>query len=219
VRLGIFGGTFDPIHLAHLRCAEEVREALGLDRVLFVPAAIPPHKRGRHVAAAAHRLAMVRLAIARNPHFILSAVELDRPGRSYSVDTLRILREGMRGTRFTLLLGLDAFREIRTWKEYQTLFTLTDVAVFSRPPYPLSAARGLLPVATRRQFCYGRDRRTLVHESGHRIRFLRVTSLDISASDIRHRLRHGASIRYLVPPAVEQYLNRHRLYRRGSLQR
>jgi nicotinate-nucleotide adenylyltransferase len=216
VRLGIFGGTFDPVHLAHLRCAEEAREALGLDRVLFVPAAIPPHKRKRHIVAAVHRVAMLRLAIARNPHFGLSTVELDRPGRSYSVDTLRILRTRMRGVRFALLLGLDAFREIQTWKEYQTLFSLTDIAVFSRPPYALSATRALLPVAARRQFCYGHDHRTLVHESGNRIRFLRVTSLDISASNIRLRLRRGQSIRYLVPPAVEQYIHSHRLYRRGS---
>ncbi len=216
MRLGIFGGTFNPIHLAHLRCAEEVRETLGLDRVLFIPAAIPPHKQNHHIAAAVHRLAMVRLSIARNPHFAVSAVEIDRPGRSYSVDTLRILRARMPGARFTFLVGLDAFREIQTWKEYETLFALADLAVFSRPPDPLPAARALLPVAARRHFCYGPDRRTLVHESGNRIRLLQVTPLDISASDIRLRLRRGKSVRYLLAPAVEQYIHRHRLYRRGS---
>ena len=216
MRLGIFGGTFNPIHLAHLRCAEEAREALALDRVLFVPAAIPPHKQNRHVAAAAHRLAMVRLSIGRHPQFRVSAVELGRSGRSYSVDTLRILRARLPGTHFTFLLGLDAFREIDTWKEYPALFALTDLAVLSRPPHPLAAGRAALPVAARRHFCYGRDRRTLVHESGNRIRFLRVTALDISASDIRLRVQRGESIRYLVVPAVERYIHRHRLYRRGS---
>lgn len=219
MRLGIFGGTFDPIHLAHLRCAEEVRETLGLDRILFVPAAVPPHKPTRRIVPPAHRLAMVRLAIARNRQFAASPLELKRPGRSYSIDTLRILRAQLPKTQFTLLLGLDAFREIDTWKEYQALFALADFAVFSRPPAPLTAARTALPVAARRHFCYGRDRQTLVHESGNRIRLLQVTALDISASDIRLRLQRGQSIRYLVPPTVAQYIHRHRLYRQGSQRR
>ena len=217
MRLGIFGGTFDPIHIAHLRCAEEAREQLRLDRVLFIPAAEPPHKRHQPVAPAMHRLAMVRLAIAGHRAFRVSTVELDRPGRSYSVDTLRILRKRLgSGNRFVFLLGLDAFREIQTWKEHRTLFTLADFGVFSRPPLRVTALRALLPVATRQEFCYGRDRETLRHASGSRVQFLRLTALEISASAIRERVRRGHSIRYLVTPPVERYIARHRLYGRGS---
>lgn len=213
-RIGVFGGTFDPIHIAHLRSAEEAREQLGLDRVLFVPAADPPHKT-RRVTAAAHRLAMVRLAIAGHRAFRVSTLEIDRGGRSYTVDTLRALRERLPAdTALTLLIGWDAFLEIGTWKQYRTLFELADVAVWTRPPHAVRAPRTLLPVAARTDFCYGQDHQTLRHRTGNQIRFLTVTALDISASAIRLRLRRGQSIRYLVPLGVERYLSRHRLYAR-----
>lgn len=214
MRLGIFGGTFDPVHLAHLRCAEEARETLHLDRVLFIPAAAPPHKRHRPVAPAAHRLAMLRRAVAGHPAFRVSAMELARSGPSFSVDTLRRLRAQLPGsTQLVFLLGLDAFREIHTWKDYRTLFTLADFAVFARPGYALRSFRAVLPVATRGDFCYGRDRQTLKHKSGSQVRFLDLTALDISASTIRERVRRAQSVRYLVPLPVERYIARHRLYR------
>jgi nicotinate-nucleotide adenylyltransferase len=216
-RLGVFGGTFDPIHIAHLRCAEEAREQLRLDQVLFIPAADPPHK-ARRITPAVHRLAMVRRAIAGHRAFRASAIEIERGGRSYTVDTLRALRAQLpAGSALTLLLGLDAFREIGTWKEYRTLFALADVAVWTRPPDRVASVRALLPVAARADFCYGRTRSILRHRTGNQIRLLTVTALDVSASAIRLRLRRGRSVRYLVPPAVERYLSRHRLYsgRRG----
>lgn len=215
-RLGIFGGTFDPIHTAHLRCAEEAREALSLDLVLFIPSASPPHKSGA-AASGVDRLAMVRRAVAGHPAFQASSIEVDRPGRSYSIDTLRALRQRFPApTKFTFLLGLDAFREIGTWKQFDDLFPLTDFAVVSRPPHQINSPRSLLPVAARRQFCYSADRRMLLHTSGNRIVFLNVTALDISASDIRQRVSRGHSIRYLVPSSVERYIERRRLYRRGN---
>jgi nicotinate-nucleotide adenylyltransferase len=215
-RLGVFGGTFDPIHLAHLRCAEEAREILSLDRVLFIPSASPPHKRGA-VASGADRLAMVRRAIAGHTAFRASSIEIERPGRSYSIDTLRALRDDFpEPTKFVFLLGVDAFREIGTWKEYAGLFALADFAILSRPPHPISSPRNLLPVAARRHFCYDSKRRMLVHTSGNRIALLDVTSLDISASNIRQRVQRGESIRYLVPSSVERYLDQHQLYRRGN---
>jgi len=215
-RLGVFGGTFDPIHLAHLRCAEEAREALGLDRVLFVPSASPPHKGGRAVAPARDRLEMVRRAVAGNPGFAVSTMELDRPGRSYTIDTLRELRGRLPATRLVLLVGLDAFREIGTWKEYESLFALADVAVLARPPRRPSNLRALLPFAARSRFCYCADRSRLEHCSGNQVIFLDVTALDISATAIRRQAAKGGSIRYLVPPRVERYLSERRLYARGS---
>jgi nicotinate-nucleotide adenylyltransferase len=215
-RLGVFGGTFDPIHVAHLRCAEEAREAMALDRVLFVPSASPPHKGGRAVAPARDRLEMVRRAVARNPGFAVSSIELERPGRSYTVDTLRELRQRLPDTRLVLLVGLDAFREIGTWKDYGSLFSLADVAVLARPGRRSSNLRALLPFAARANFCYSARRDRLEHRSGNQVIFLDVTALDISATAIRQRAAQGRSIRYLVPPSVERYLSERRLYARGS---
>ena len=213
-RIGIFGGTFDPIHFGHLRAAEEACEQVGLDTVLFIPAADPPHKT-RRITAAAHRVAMARLATAGNPAFRVSTIEIERGGRSYTVDTLRGLRERVpRSAVLNLLLGLDAFRDIGTWKDYRTLFALADLIVWSRPPHTIDAPLHLLPVAARRDFCYGHNDKTLRHRTGTHIRFVTVTALDVSASDIRLRLQRGRSIRYLVPSSVERYLSRHRLYPR-----
>ena len=209
-RIGIFGGTFNPIHLAHLRSAEEVRQVQRLHRVLFVPSSTPPHKRQEGVVAPEHRLAMVRLAIAGNPGFAVSTIEIERPGRSYSVDTLRALHARMPGTAFAFIMGFDAFREIDTWKEYETIFALADVIVTSLPPAVQDDVRAALPVAVRSQFCYRASQ--LEHRTGNRIIFQRISDLDISASAIRQQRRRGLSIRYLVPPPVERYIARHGLY-------
>lgn len=209
-RIGIFGGTFNPIHLAHLRSAEEVREVQRLDRVLFVPSATPPHKRQDQLVAAEHRLAMVRLAIAGNPGFTVSTIEIERPGRSYSVDTLRALHARMPGTAFAFIMGFDAFREIDTWKEYACIFELADLIVTSRPPVVEGDLRAALPVAVRTHFCYRASQ--LEHRTGNRIIFQRISDLDISASAIRRQLKRGSSIRYLVPPPVARYIARHGLY-------
>ena len=215
MRVGIFGGTFNPIHTAHLRCAEEVREAQQLDCVLFVPSATPPHKHRDGLATAEHRLAMVKLAIAGNRRFRVSTVEIDRGGRSYSVDTLRLLRGQMPEARFYFILGIDAFREIATWKDYRSLFALCDLVVTSRPPYPERPLRAALPVAVRAEFCYSTANTVLEHRTGNRVIFQRISDLDISASSIRGRVSHGLSVRYLVPTAVERFIARHRLYARG----
>jgi nicotinate-nucleotide adenylyltransferase len=214
MRVGIFGGTFNPIHIAHLRSAEEVREAQRLDRVLFIPSARPPHKPRDGLVSAPHRLAMVKLAIAGNRHFRVSTIEIDRGGRSYSVDTLRSLRAALPNARFSFIMGIDAFHEIATWKDYRSLFALCDLVVTSRPPHDERPIAAALPVAVRSEFCYRADIETLEHRTGNRIIFQRVSGLDISASAIRRRLGGGRSVRYLVPAAVERYITRHGLYAR-----
>jgi nicotinate-nucleotide adenylyltransferase len=219
MRIGILGGTFNPIHLAHLRSAEEVREAQRLDRVLFVPSARPPHKPAGGLAPPAHRLAMVRLAIVGNPYFRVSTLEIDRGGRSYSIDTLRALHTALPGAHFSFIIGLDAFREIDTWKECRSLFSLCDLIVTSRPPHRQLPRRAALPVAVRSDFCYRPGQRTFEHQEGTRIIFQPVSDLDISASSIRQHLGRGASIRYLVPHSVERYIKRHRLYARRMASR
>lgn len=219
LHVGVFGGSFNPIHIGHLRAAEEVREALHLDQVLFVPAALPPHKAPHHLAPPEHRLAMVALAIRGNPHFRVSDIELRRKGRSYSVDTVRELRQRFPQWHLRFILGSDAFAEIHTWKDFEQLFELCDFVVVSRPGTPVSRLRSLLPVATRQSFWYAADRLGLVHRSGHTVLFQQITGFDISASGIRHALHRGRSIRYLVPPAVERYITQHGLYQRRSVYR
>lgn len=204
MELGVFGGTFHPVHLGHLRAAEEVREALGLRRVVFVPAKLPPHKDARSVAPPEVRLDLVRRAVAGNAAFAISDLELGRDGPSYSVDTLRELRAGLApGDRLWFLLGSDAFREIHTWYRYPEIFALADLAVMSRPPEsappppPFALAGDFTP------FPGG-----LRHRSGREVRFVPVTLLDISGTAIRRALVEGRSVRYLVPEEVRGKLER-----------
>ncbi len=192
--------------------AEEVREAQSLDRVVFVPSGIPPHKGREHLAPAGHRLRMVRLAIRGNPFFRVSTIEIERGGRSYAVDTVRALRRAMPAARVAFILGLDAFAEIGTWKDYRSLFALCDIIVISRPGAGERALDRLVPVAARGDFCYHRRTNSLEHATGQTIVFQRLTPIAISASLVRARLADHRSIRYLVPPAVERYIARHGLY-------
>lgn len=212
--IGILGGTFDPIHLAHLRAAEELREACALDEVRLVPAAIPPHKQTIPLAAAAQRLRMVELATAGAPGLRPWSIELERTGPSYSVDTVRALRaEVGPATRIVFALGRDAFADFHTWHEPEGIVALADVAVLTRPPWPETLVLDDLPVATRGALCYDFTSESFRHASGHEVKLLRITGLDISATAIRARVAAGRSIRFLVPAAVEDHIARHRLYR------
>lgn len=197
MQLGVLGGTFDPIHLGHLRVAEEAREALGLDRVLFLPARIPPHKVSRRVTPPVVRLELVQRAVANNPGFAASDLELNRAGPSYSVDTLAELRRGLGpDDRLWFLLGEDAFREVHTWHSYAELFHLADIGVLRRPPAgapppPPDGAGSFTPIP-------GGYR----HDGGREVRFIDVTLLDISSTRVRQALAAGRSVRYLVPESI-----------------
>lgn len=218
--VGILGGSFNPIHLGHLRAAEEVREAQGLDEVWLVPAASPPHKEAAELASAVHRLRMAELAVADAPGYRVSRLELDRPGPSYSIDTLRAVRaERGPDARLVFILGWDAFRELHTWKEHAAIFGECDVVVVTRPPAPASLTPEDIPVAARNAFWYGPDSESFRHGSGHVLSLQRVTALDIAAASIRASVAAGRSIRFLVPPAVEAYIARHGLYRREGAAR
>jgi nicotinate-nucleotide adenylyltransferase len=212
-RLGILGGSFDPVHFGHLRSAEEVREALALDRVYFVPANHPPHKPGRRLAEGPARLAMLEIAIAGNPAFRASDVELDRGGTSYSIDTVRSFAITEPGVLLFFIVGIDMFREMHTWKDTARLFELANVVVTSRPPSAVERSISHLPVAAQEAFCYDPVTLSYRHRSGTRLCFLPITGIDVSATAIRDRSHRGQSIRYLVPPEVERYIREHGLYR------
>jgi len=214
MRVGLFGGSFNPIHFGHLRSAEEVRESLNLDLIYFVPAASPPHKIEGELAPAEHRLAMVRLATKGNRHFMVSDTEIRRLGRSYTVDTARYFLQTLRqpATMF-LMLGADLFADLETWKEATTLVTLSNLVVHSRVAADESeSGHHTAVVAVLKRFGYIKQHDQYVHPSGQTLSFVQTTILPISATLIRDKLRRRESIRYLVPNEVLEYIERHGLY-------
>jgi nicotinate-nucleotide adenylyltransferase len=211
-RIGVLGGTFDPLHLGHLRAAEVVRDALRLEKVLFVPAATPPHKtdaKSRPVTDAEHRAGMLSRALADEPFFELSRVELDRGGRSYTIDTLEALGESA-GDRFFFVTGTDAFAEIRTWKSWEKLLSAHWFVVHERPGFPIEAVRDVLPEGIDARVL---DGPSLEPGTEPRVSFLRGPMLKVSSTEIRRSVREGRSIRFLVPDIVADYIRENRLYR------
>ncbi len=200
--IGLIGGTFDPIHYGHLVIAEEVRATLQLDKMVFVPTGRPPHKPGRNVTAALHRLNMVQLAIASNPHFTLSRIEIDRPKPSYTVETLRILRQQW-GTNIALyfVIGWDSLEDFHTWYEpIGILQQITHLVAVRRPGYVEEPAYNKLLEAR----LPGIMQRLLV---------LPAPQLEISATELRQRVAEAHPIKYQTPEVVEQYIQEHGLYR------
>ena len=213
-RIGLFGGTFDPVHRGHLCIAEEVCRAFSLTRVEFVPARTPPHKTGRTITDIKHRLAMLEKALAGEPGFRVSREEACREGPSYLVDTLRSYRAKLPpGASLFFLMGMDSYREISTWRDYADLFSLTDFVVISRPGYPRPAIGETLAPEVAARFTEGSGPPVyLEHRSGHRIYFHETLSLDVSSARIREQLRQGQSPSALVPDKVLAYIRENNLY-------
>jgi nicotinate-nucleotide adenylyltransferase len=211
--VGIFGGTFNPIHLGHLRAAEEVREALGLARVVFVPSADPPLKRAGPdwIAPAAERLAWVELAIRGNPAFSVDPLELARAGPSYTVDTLREFARRLAPARPVFVLGCDAFADLAAWREPKALLELAHFAVVTRPPGGGGALADWIPPELAADLVLeGEEAR---HRSaGSWLRRVPIRALDVSSTDVRRRLREGRSVRYLLPDPVLDAIVRSGVY-------
>lgn len=193
------GGTFDPIHYGHLIAAEEARHKFNLSQVSFVPCGIPPHKKDYKVTAAEHRYAMTLLATASNPYFSVSRVEIDRPGPSYAVDTIKIFRKQFgEDVELFFITGLDAVLEVLTWKNPDELVRLCHFIAVTRPGYDAQKLQEQLPA-----------------HYLDRISLLAIPGVDISSTMIRERVRKGEPIRYLTPDAVCDYIAKHRLYKEG----
>jgi nicotinate-nucleotide adenylyltransferase len=211
MRLGIFGGTFNPIHMGHLITAEQVREAFDLDRMVFVPSARPPHKPSPDLIDGVHRLEMARLAVADHPRFDVSPIEHERSGRSYSVETVEAFRrEWGREAALYFVLGIDAFLEIATWREPKKLFALCNFVINSRPGFPVDQAHqvlsdilGIAPPS---------DAQSIALPHGRTLWFHDVFPIGISSTLIRDRLSRGRSVKYLLPGPVESYILSHHLY-------
>jgi nicotinate-nucleotide adenylyltransferase len=209
-RVGVLGGTFDPLHLGHLRAAEVARDALRLDKVLLVPAATPPHKTNAPVTDAGHRAGMLERALLGEPFFEVSRIELERGGRSYTIDTLDALAASSKDSRFFFVTGTDAFVEIQTWKSWRRLLTSHWFVVHERPGFPMEAARAALPQDVESAVL---DDLELRAGSEPRVLFLRRPMLRVSSTEIRRSVEENRSVRFLVPDAVAEYIREFRLYR------
>lgn len=211
--LGVFGGTFDPVHFGHLRLAEEACEALALDTVRWIPAGQPWHRTAPQTAAA-HRLGMVRCATASNPLFDVDAREVESGNPSYTVETVLSLRAELGSTRpLVVILGADAFSRLHTWHRWRELFELAHIGLATRAGQAVQASALDPALATELTARSRGDARTLRSAPGGAIVRFDMTALAISATDLRARLARGASCRYLAPTAVLDYIRHHRLYR------
>jgi len=195
-RLGLYGGTFDPIHAGHLIIASEIQAVLGLDEVVFVPAGVPPHKDAAHVTPATDRLAMLQLAVADNAAFTADTLELERVGWSFTVDTVAIFREREPSTELWFIMGGDSLADLPTWRDPGEIVSLARLAVAARPGWDVDLE------AVNRQ----------VPESNGRIDVVPTPLIGIASHEIRDRVRDGRPFRYLVPETVCDYIVSHRLY-------
>ncbi len=212
MKLGFLGGTFDPIHLGHLRSAEEIAEHLGLDKVYLIPSAQPPHKTADPVSDFSRRMAMTRMAANNSPRLDVLDLEGRRPGLSYSIETLRELNSLFSSSaKIYFIVGTDAFFEIKTWKSYKDLFKYADFVLVERPGFPLTQVPFMLS-----DLGIGASPQTgqpaFILPTGRSITLLSVTHMDISSTRIRELRSMGRSIRFLVPEAVCDYILREGLY-------
>lgn len=216
MKIGVFGGTFNPIHYGHLRAAEEARMALSLDRVIFIPAGTPPLK-SNDIANAAARLRMARIAISGNRHFEVLDVECSKPGKSYTVETLDILKKRFKTAALFFILGIDAFLDIPNWWRPDQLAAMTNFAVLSRPgfhfidlissPYLQVARKVLKNIDAKKTGLV-----TITLTTGSEAALIDIAPLSISSTDIRRRIRQGLSVKYMLPEKVESFIISNELY-------
>jgi nicotinate-nucleotide adenylyltransferase len=231
MRIGIMGGTFNPVHLGHLRTAEEIGELLDLDTVIFMPSAFPPHKDGDHIASFTHRLEMLRLAIKDNPHFFASDLEYQLGGRSYTLNTLKTLTIEL-GSKDELfyLLGYDSFLTIPKWYSYRDLFSLACFVVFPRPGQrdlaenkeqimSVESIGSFLAENFDDNFVWSDEKSCYAHPSYKPIYFYQSSLLEISSTNLRMCLTKGLSVRYLVPDSVAAYIAENGLYLQKSAEK
>ena len=225
MRLGIMGGTFNPIHYGHLVAADEVREAFALDTVVFVPSASPPHKDPAAIIDPHHRFAMAMLATISHPNFTVSSIEIERAGTSYSVETIAELKERYQEPRAAyFIIGIDAFLDIATWRQPDEVLRSCHMIVTSRPGYnlhelacgPLQRLSAAYPELTF-EATEGKECPCVpgfrVVDTPYHIAFQRITGLDISSTCLRRRVKAGQTISYLLPDPVNAYIRKHQLYR------
>lgn len=217
-KVGLFGGTFDPIHLGHLRAAEEIREILGLEKIYFVPASVPPHKTTQGMASPHDRLKMLELAVNDNNFFCISDVEIKRGGKSYTIDTLRYFSETFPLFNLYFIAGSDLFSEVDSWKDYKEIFRASNFAVIERPGLSFELP-GTLPLEIKNDFRYYKEHNNLtlyINKNSRILSLVKIDGIEISSTKIRELVRKFKSIKYLVPSSVETYILEHGIYKKEA---
>ncbi len=235
-RIGLYGGTFDPVHHGHLSIARKLIEVFGLDEVMLIPAHVPPHKRNADISPAWHRYAMLALATQHDARLCISTIELDSPERPYTIDTLNRIKVSFdaKPARFFFIMGADSWAEIVTWYEWERVLSAMEIVVVTRPEYDISTAHVGAHIASRIVDLCGKDATDITaivdengrdeHESEHRIYFTNAVFVPTAAREIRCRVRESNDASYgvsrlnkeldeLIPPPVAEYINKYRLYR------
>ena len=218
-KIGLFGGTFNPIHSGHIRAAEIVQKKLSLEKILFIPSYIPPHKDSEEIASPSHRLRMVELALQSHSHFVPSSIEVDAEEKSYSVITLGKIKKLYPNTQVFFILGIDAFLEIDTWKNYDKVLEQCFFAVISRPGFRLKDAKRALKEIPGEDICELSESEILDDDKllSYRIFLVQLDALDIASTDIRKRVKRGESIKTMVPDEVEAYIKENNLYQSEAM--
>ena len=219
-RIGLFGGTFNPIHLGHIQVVREVKAGFGLDQILIIPSRLPPHKEPDGVVDAENRLEMIRLAFSDDPNFMTSDVELKRSGPSYTIDTVRHFKSiSPENTELYLIVGLDAFLEINTWKSYDDLFLVIPFIVMSRiinkensTKLEWESLKNYLQSKISKKYTFSSSQSSFIHDKKQPVCVFNVTPVDISSTTIRKRIKEGRSIKRLVPHIVEDFIKTKGLY-------
>jgi len=213
-RIGIFGGTFNPIHKGHVKAALEVQEIFLLDRILLIPSYIPPHKGAPDIAPPSHRFQMVELAVAPYPQIVPSSIEIDAKGKSYSILTLAKLKKRYPNSSMFFILGVDAFLEIDTWRDYEKVLEQCHFIVISRPGYDLEDAKNVLGGNYTERVIQDFDSVKLekVVLQSYKIFLLSIPAFDIASKDIRRKVKMRESIADLVAERVEKYISSKKLY-------
>lgn len=212
MRIGLLGGSFNPVHNAHLRIAGEAQAACGLDRVIFIPAADPPHKPVAGGVSFEQRAKMVGMAIAGRPDFEMSTVEAERGGKSYSIDTIRTFRERFPEDELFFIIGGDSFLEIGTWHRYDEIFRSCNLIIVERPGCPVADPLAALPEAVRGEFTLEGETGRLKHRSGTALFFIPGSPLDISSTEVRRLAAGEADLTRYVPHDVAAYISQQRIY-------
>ncbi len=217
-KIGLFGGTFDPIHFGHLRAAEEIREILDLEKIYFVPTSVPPHKTSPGMASPHHRLKMLELALNDNNFFSISDIEIKRGGKSYTIDTLRYFSDTFPLFDLYFIAGSDLFSEIDSWKDYKKIFRASNFAVIERPGFGFELP-GTLPLEIKDDFRYYKRYNNLtlyINKNSRILSLVKIDGLEISSTKIRELVEKSKSIKYLVPSSVEAYIIEHGIYKKEA---
>ena len=215
MKIGLMGGSFDPVHAGHLRAAEEISERLALDEVVFIPTLISPHKSSETMAAPSHRLNMLNLSAKLNPRFKVSDMELHREPPSYTIDTLRALKQSDPENGYYFIMGCELFAEIDTWKDFAELFNYSSFVVLRRPGYDFADSASPIPLALENDFRYSysdKGMEVFAHKSSNELFFIDIAGMRVSSTEVRELAGRGNSLRYLVPREVEGYIAENGLY-------